>query len=125
MNYKDLIIWQLSRKLVVEMHEMALKKLPRFEMYKEGGQIRRSSKTVKSTIVEGCGRRSYKRDFIKLLNYALSSNDETIDHLEALFEIKSLNDEQLYSKLKVKLNELGRRLNNFIPSVEKQHLSKK
>lgn len=125
MNYKDLIIWQLSREIVIEIHAMTLEKLPRFELYEEGSQIRRSSKTVKSNIVESYGRRRYKQDFIKFLNYALSSNDETIDHLETLFETKSLNDEELYSRPKVKLDELGRRLNNFIQSAEKQHLSKK
>lgn len=125
MNYRDLEIWQLARQVVIEIHEMTLRDLPKFEMFEEGSQIRRSAKAVKSNIVEGYGRRSYKQDFIKFLNYALSSNDETIDHLETLFETKSLTDEQLYKKLSEKLNELGRKLNNFVQSVEKQHLSKK
>jgi len=93
MNYKDLEICKLAREVVIEVHEMTLNRLPRFEMFQEGSQIRRSSKTVKSTIVEGYGRRNYKQDFIKFLIYALSSNDETIDHLETLFETKSLKDE--------------------------------
>lgn len=125
MNYKDLEIWQLARVVVIEIHEMTLKCLPKFEMFEEGSQIRRSSKTVKSTIVEGYGRRNYKQDFLKYLYYALSSNDETIDHLETLYETKSLKDEQIYCKLIERLNELGKKLNNFIQSVEKQHLSKK
>ncbi len=125
MNYKDLEIWKLAREAVIEIHEMTLKKLPKFEMFEEGSQIRKSSKTVKSTIVEGYGRRIYKQDFLKFLNYALSSNDETIDHLETLFETKSLTEEVLFDKLIGKLDKLGRKLNNFIQSVEQQHLSKK
>ncbi len=125
MNYKDLEIWRLAREVVIEIHEMTLNKLPKFEMFEEGSQIRRSSKTVKSIIVEGYGRRNYKQDFIKFLIYALSSNDETIDHLETLFETKSLKDENLYNELKEKLDKLGRKLNNFIQSVENQHISKK
>ena len=66
--------------------------LPKFEMYEEGQQIRRSSKTVRSTIVEGYGRRYYKQDFVKFIIYALSSNDETIDHLDTLYETNSLQD---------------------------------
>ncbi len=89
MSYKNLEIWKLSRELVIQVHDMSLK-LPKIEQFEEGQQIRRSMKTVKSTIVEGYGRRRYKADFIKFLIYALSSNDETIDHLETLFETGSL-----------------------------------
>jgi four helix bundle protein len=80
-SYKKLEIWQMARGLVIDIHKMTLHKLPKFEMYEEGGQIRRSSKSVKSTIVEGYGRRRYKQEFIRYLIYAISSNDETIDHL--------------------------------------------
>ena len=95
--------------------------LPRIEQFEEGQQIRRSIKTVKSTIVEGYGRRKYKADFIKFLIYALSSNDETIDHLETLFETGSLTDETSYINLHSKLEQLGKKINNFIQAVERSH----
>lgn len=53
-------------------------------MYEEGSQIRRSVKPIKSNIVEGYGRRRYKADYVKFLIYAQASNDETIDHRNAL-----------------------------------------
>jgi len=107
MSYKNLEIWQLARGLVIDIHKMTLQKLPKFEMYKEGQQIRKSIKTVKSTIVEGYGRRRYKQEFIKFLIYALSSNDETIDHLETLFETESLKDKELYADLHNRLERLA------------------
>jgi len=58
-------------------------------MFEEGAQNRKSSKSVRSTIVEGYGRRRYKQEFIRFLSYALASNDETRDHLETLFETRS------------------------------------
>jgi four helix bundle protein len=100
MNYKNLEIWQLAREVVIEIHDLTLYKLPKFEMYEEGSQIRRSSKTTKSTIVEGYGRRNYKQDYLKFLTYALSSRDETTDHLETLYETKSLTDENLFNNLR-------------------------
>ena len=124
MSYRNLEIWQLAREVVIEIHKMSLG-LPKFEMFEEGQQIRRSSKSVKSTIVEGYGRRRYKNEFIKFLVYAHASNDETIDHLETIFETSSLTDELLYNSLKEKLDKLGRKLNNFIQSVEKEHMSVK
>ena len=124
MSYRNLEIWQLAREVVIEIHKMSLT-LPKFEMFEEGQQIRKSSKSVKATIVEGYGRRRYKNEFIKFLVYAHASNDETIDHLETIFETGSLTDEALYNSLKVKLDKLGRKLNNFIQSVEKEHMSVK
>src|SRR5438552_11362883 len=117
MSYKNLEIWKLADDLIVEIHEMTLTKLPKFEMFEKGGQIRRSSKSVKSTIVEGYGRKRYKPEFIKFLVYSLGSNDETIDHLETLFKTKSLQDEVVYNYLHAKLEILGKKINLFIKGV--------
>lgn len=124
MSYKKLEIWALSRDLVMEIHEMSLQ-LPKFELFEEGAQIRRSSKAVKACIVEGYGRRMYKQDWIKFLIYALSSNDETLDHLENVWETKSLTDEYKYHSLHQKIEQLGKMLNRFIQSVQKNHQSPK
>ncbi len=110
----------MSREVVIEIHFMSLS-LPKFEQFEEAQQIRRSSKTTKSCIVEGYGRRRYKADFIKFLIYSLSSNDETLDHLETLYETESLKDEKLYNALHSKIEILGKKLNNFIQAVEKNH----
>lgn len=125
MSYKKLEIWQLARELVIDIHKMTLSELPKFEIYEEGSQIRKSSKSVKSTIVEGYGRRRYKQEFIRFLTYALSSNDETIDHLETLFETESLKNKELYDSLHGRSEVLGKKLNNMIGSVEREHLSEK
>jgi four helix bundle protein len=96
-------------------------KLPVFELYEEGSQIRRSIKSVKSNIVEGYGRRRYKQEFIRFLTYSQASCDETTDHLETLRETGSLKDEALYDSLHQSLQTLGKRINLFIQSVEKEH----
>jgi four helix bundle protein len=125
MSYKDLKIWQLTKELVVDIHAMTIEKLPKFEMYEEGGQIRRSIKSVKSTIVEGYGRRRYKQEFIRFLTYAIASRDETIDHLETLYETGSLTDTELYENLHNRLDTLGKKLGYFLDSVEQHHQSQK
>ena len=50
MSYKKLEIWQRAHELVIAIHEMTLQKLPKFEMFEEGSQVRRSIKSVKATI---------------------------------------------------------------------------
>ena len=121
MSYKKLEIWQIANEVVVKIHKMTLTELPKFEMYEVCSQIRRSSKSVKSLIVEGYGRRTYKQDFIRFLINALASNDETIDHLETLYNTESLNNKELYKELEKKLNILGKKLNNFIKAVQQKH----
>jgi four helix bundle protein len=61
MSYKKLEIWQIANDLVVSIHRMTIEKLPKYEMYEEGSQIRRSIKSVKSSIVEGYGDGSINR----------------------------------------------------------------
>lgn len=118
MSYKNLEIWKLADEVVIEIHDMTLNCLPKFEMYEQGSQIRRSCKTTKSCIVEGYGRRRYKSDFIKFLIYSLSSNDESNDHLETLYKTRSLTDENLYISIHQKLELLGKKLNLFIKGVD-------
>lgn len=125
MSYRELEIFEIAHKLVIDIHNTSLNKLPRFEMYEEGRQIRRLSKSVKSNIVEGYGRRRYKQEFIKFLTYAIASNDETIDHLDNLYETKSLLEKELYTDYNERLDKLGKKLNLFLQSVEKNHLSAK
>ena len=121
MSYRDLEIWKLARQVAIAVHRMTLQNLPKFEMYEESSQIRRSAKSVSANIVEAYGRRRYKQEFIRFLVFAHASCDETIDHLEMLFETKSLTNEVVYRDLSTQLDLLGRKLNVFIDSMERSH----
>ena len=125
MSYKKLEIWQEARTLVIDIHKMTLEKLPKFELYEEDSQIRKSSKSVKSTIVEGYGRRRYQQEYIRFLTYAIASNDETIVHLETLFETGSLKDQQIYENLHNRIETLGKKLNNFIKKIDRDLINSK
>lgn len=98
-SYRDLEIYQESKRLAITVHTMTMT-LPKFEQFEEGGQVRRSSKSVTSLIVEGYGRRRYKADFIKYLVFSHAECDETIVHINFLFETESLKNETLYKTLK-------------------------
>lgn len=123
MSYRKLDVWRLARDVSISVHRMTIDLLPKFEMYEGGSQIRRSSKSIRSNIVEGYGRRRYKQDFIRFLTYAHASCDETIDHLETLHETGSLTDSVRYQEIHEQLDRLGGKLNLFIQGVESQHLS--
>jgi len=119
-SYKQIEVYTEAKKLAVDIHKMTLDELPYFELYEEGRQIRRSSKSVAANIVEGYGRRRYKKQFILYLTYAIASLDETKCHLEMLSETKSLA-ENLFSSLYAQAENLGRRLYRFRESVIRQH----
>jgi four helix bundle protein len=115
-SYRDLEIYTLSYDLAINIHKMTLT-LPKYEMYEEGSQIRRSSKGITSCIVEGYGRKKYKADFVKFLIYAHASCDETILHLNF---IKDIHKPDKINEVLESYNELGRKINKFIQYVEKE-----
>ena len=117
-TYRELEVYKISFELAVKIHAMSLT-LSKFELYEEGSQIRRSSQAVTVAIVEGYGRRNYKKDFIKFLVIAITECDETIVHFDFLYKTKSLQDENLYTELHENYIALSKRLNKFIQWVEK------
>jgi four helix bundle protein len=118
MSYKNLEVWQLVRSLSIDIHKMTFNELPKHEMYEIGSQIRRSIKSVRSNIVEGYGRKKYQNEYCKYLIYAMSSNLETIDHLETLYETESLKNKILFDDLIIRLEILGKKLNTLIQSIQ-------
>lgn len=121
-SYLDLEVYQLAHKLAVEVHKMTLKELPKFEMYEEAGQLRRSSKSVSATIVEGYGRRRYKAEFVKFLVYSHASCDESIEHVKLLKDTESLAAARADYFL-ASYDKLGRKIYKFLEGVEREHRS--
>jgi len=118
-NYEKLEIYQKSFELAKKMHDMTLK-LPEYELYEEGNQIRRASKSITTNIVEGFGRRRYKNDYIKFLIYAHASCDVIKVHLKFIFDSGYITEENFNQYLK-ECNNLSRKINNFILSIERNN----
>jgi len=93
-GYERTAVYQLAKRLAVEIHRMTLEELPKFEMYEEGSRIRHSAKSVVANFVDGYGMKRYKGDLVRYLTYSLSSCDETKAHLEVLHETSSPTPER-------------------------------
>jgi four helix bundle protein len=115
-SYKDLEIYKLAFRLSIEVHRASLK-LPNFELYEQGSQIRRSSKGVRDAIVEGYGRRRYKPDYIKFLTYSIASCDETLNHVNSILTLYP--DLKEFAAFEDEYDKLGRKINNYLQYVEK------
>lgn len=116
MTYKDLEIYKISLELFFKVHEASLK-LPKYEIYELGSQVRRSSDSANSNIVEGYGRRYYKKDYIRFLFFSHGSCLETIGHCVKI--------SRLYTHLIKEFDEfeneyelLGGKIFNFIKYVQ-------
>jgi four helix bundle protein len=114
-SYRDLEIYQEAYRLAIKVHQMKLT-LPKYEMYEQGSQVRRSTKSIKDNIVEGYGRKRYKQEFVRYLVFAHASSDEAISQLtmidEIHFDSKGLTD--LISEYEI----LGRKIYKFMEYVE-------
>jgi four helix bundle protein len=124
-SYRNLDIWTIAKQNTILIHEMTLSGLPKFETYEEARQIRRSVKSVRSNIVEGYGRRRYKLEFMRFLTFAIASNDETMDHLEILYETGSLKNEKLNKDAHAQIDMMGKKLNMFIHTVQAEYNANK
>lgn len=113
-SYKDLIVWQKSFKLVIEVYKLT-NTFPRSELYGLTGQMRRSAVTIPSNIAEGFARK-HRKEYIQFISVAFSSGAE----LETqLLGCKTLNlaprdrfrfSEELLEEVMKMLNGLSRKL---------------
>lgn len=116
MSYTKLDIYNTSFDLFIETHRLSFK-LPKYELYELGSQLRRSSDSVVTNIAEGYGRKIYKGEFIRFLIYSQGSCDETVSHfskLAILYPELSLEFFQKVEQYKL----LGGKINNFIKYVQ-------
>jgi four helix bundle protein len=118
-SYNDLNIFKEARRLAIEVHKMTLT-LPKFELYEEGSQIRRSSKSVAANIVEAYGKRRYKGEYVKHLTYSHAECDETRLHLDFLqqthSDVKMTSD--TFDNLRTEYTSLSKQIYRFILWVE-------
>ena len=113
-SFTDLEIYNLAFELALRIHKISLK-MPKYELYEQGSQIRRSSKSIKDNIVEGFGRKRYKNEWVKFLTYSHSSCNEVISQLSMihiLYKIKEIPE------LLTNYDKLGRKINKFIQYVD-------
>jgi len=117
---RNLEIYNIGHALANRIHEMTLR-LPKLELFEEGSQIRKSSKSVTALLVEGYRLRKYRDNFLFYLWRALGSADETKEHLAYLYETGSLKDPLLYAALTAECEKLLSKLMTFIQGVEAKH----
>mgnify|MGYP001562676292 FL=1 len=76
-SYKDLIVWQKSIELVVEIYRITAK-FPKSELFGIVMQMRKAVVSIPSNIAEGYGRKSWKeKDQFYLISFGSRCELET------------------------------------------------
>ena len=89
MNYKNLIVWQKSMDLVIEIYDL-LNQFPKFEEYALKDQIRRCVVSIPSNLAEGSSRD--KKEFRYYVKIALGSLYELNTQLEIAYRLNYINE---------------------------------
>ena len=114
-SYRELIAWQKSMDLVVEIYRVS-KSFPDDERFGLISQIRRAAVSVPSNIAEGHARPT--ADFVRFLNIARGSLSEVETQLEISRRLEFITD--ISDALKL-AEETGRILNGLIRSLRKEN----
>lgn len=77
MSFRELTVYKKAFALAMDIFEMS-KQFPKEETYSLTDQIRRSSRSVCSTIGEGYRKRQYPKHFVSKVSDADMENTETL-----------------------------------------------
>ena len=114
-NYKDLVVWQKSMTLVVEVYQL-VKKLPKEETYVLSDQMRRSAVSIPSNIAEGYNRNSDK-ELLQFLHIARGSKAELETQLMLAIRLGYFTQADT-EKTTSLCEEVGKLLNAFIAHLK-------
>ena len=116
-DYKDLIVFQKAYKLAMDIFETSKKFLTE-EKYSLIDQIRRSSRSVCTNLVEAYRRRKYRPYFISKLTDSETENAETQVWLDFSKDCKYLSVEQ-YQDFTFRNDEVGKMIWNMNQNPDK------
>jgi four helix bundle protein len=117
-NYKELIIWQKSYQLCLEIYRIT-STFPKNEKFGLTSQIRRSVVSVPSNIAEGYGRRT-TADYIKSLYIAYGSSCELETQIILSADLGYIDSARL-KEISDGIHEVERMLKALMKSLKNKH----
>ncbi len=113
-TYKDLIVWQKSTSLAVEIYKLT-EKLPREEIYGLTSQMRRAAISIPSNIAEG-RRRNGRNEYRQFMGIAYGSGAELETQIEILKKLP-FGNKLSYNIVDGLLSEVMRMLNVMLSNL--------
>jgi four helix bundle protein len=117
-SYRDLLVWQKSMDLCVEIHTLVLT-FPKHELFGLSSQLNRAIVSVPSNIAEGHGRRT-TADFIHFLSISRGSLNEVETQLTLCMRYNYIPAIE-HDLLLEQCAEVGRMLNGLMDALERRN----
>ena len=114
-NYKELVVWQKSMDLVIEVYDL-ITKLPSNEKYELSSQMRRAAVSIPSNIAEGHGRNS-SQEFCHFLGIARGSACELETQLLVAKKVLYLSEDDV-QKANSLIDEVIRMITAMIKKIQ-------
>ncbi|MFC2136263.1 four helix bundle protein [Bacteroidota bacterium] len=114
-SFKDLIVWQKSHNLTIEIYEIT-KKFPSEEKFGIISQLRRAAYSVPSNIVEGHSRNS-RKEFKHFLAIAKASLMELQYFIILSRDLKYINAAE-FNSIDELITEVSKILYSFTKSLQ-------
>ena len=115
MSYRELIVWQKSKDLAVNIYKFT-DYLPTKARYSLADQMNRAAISIPSNIAEGHGRNSTK-DYIHFLYISKGSLSELLTQLEICLEVYP-EYEELLDPLLNQSDEINRMINKLLTKMK-------
>jgi four helix bundle protein len=116
-SFRDLKVYKKGFELAMDIFKVS-KQFPKEELYSLTDQIRRSSRSVCTSIAEAYRKRRYEAHFISKTSDADMENSETQVWLDFAFSCEYIN-QSTFKELLNKSEEIGKLLNHMIEFPEK------
>lgn len=110
-KFDDLVVWQKSHELVLEVYKLT-EKFPRSEEFGLKNQLRRAGVSIPSNIAEGFKRKNLK-DSCHFYNIAQGSLEECKYQLRLARDL-GYADQEAYNKIIALTDEVGKLLHGWI-----------
>ena len=120
MGYKKINetkVYKMAFDLAMKIYEIS-KRFPKEETYSLTDQVRRSSRSVCSSLAEGHRKRLYPAHFVSKTSDADMENAETQTWIEFALACKYINQQEQESLLNLS-EQVGNLLNHMIRNPEK------
>ena len=116
-QFKELTVYKKAFRLAMELFEVS-KKFPVEEKHSLTSQVRKSSRSVCSSIAEAYRKRIYEAHFISKSTDADMENSETMVWIDFALACKYIT-EDLHKSWNNEIEEIGKLLNHMIEHPEK------
>ena len=109
-GFQDLTVWQKSHQLVLNIYKLT-EEFPSHEQFGLTNQLRRSASSIPANIAEGYKKTT--KEFLRFLNIAEASLEETKYHLILSGDLHYCSQEDL-NQLLLLADEIGKMLNGLM-----------